>query len=115
VSIGELDWDSITETSAVRGHIVVVREGEDDVWRYADTGELFSCGEQRACIRCGKAGTVDGHDECIGSLPGVVNACCGHGNVDYAYVHYQSGLVMRGHAAVLEHRRLRMRAGNDQA
>jgi hypothetical protein len=40
------------------------------------------------CGRCGLERTVDGHDGCIGFLPGVANACCGHGEEDCAYVQF---------------------------
>jgi hypothetical protein len=29
----------------------------------------------------------DGPDACLGWIPGVSQACCGHGNVDSAYVY----------------------------
>jgi hypothetical protein len=30
--------------------------------------------------------TENGHDPCIGELSGVMNACCGHGETDMAYI-----------------------------
>lgn len=35
-------------------------------------------------------------DPCIGALPGVLGACCGHGNRDIAYVAFEAGVVLRG-------------------
>lgn len=49
----------------------------DNGWRYEDTGEL--CDGKRACKRCGCFPTKDGHDACLGVLPNVKSACCGHG------------------------------------
>ena len=49
-------------------------------WRYEDTDELTKGAAPRACPECGEYETEDGHDPCIANLPGVRNACCGHGN-----------------------------------
>lgn len=47
------------------------------VWRYADTNAQIT--GRRPCRRCGRFPTREGHDACLGTLPGVVSACCGHG------------------------------------
>lgn len=47
------------------------------VWRYKDTGEAAT--GKRSCARCGKPPTGDGHDACLGCVPGATSACCGHG------------------------------------
>lgn len=33
---------------------------------------------------------ADGHDACLGEIPGAVNACCGHGYIDVAYIQYRA-------------------------
>ena len=41
------------------------------------------------CCNCGKAPIIEDGidaDACWGVLPGVLNACCGHGNPDKAYI-----------------------------
>ena len=45
------------------------------------------------CKECGAKANIDAAigyfdppDPCIGFLPGVYNACCGHGDPDYAYI-----------------------------
>lgn len=44
------------------------------------------------------------HDECLGWLDGTMNACCGHGNDDTAYVQFLDGSVVRGkHARTVQH------------
>jgi len=43
------------------------------------------------CGFCGLDRTPEGHDGCIGTLPGVMNACCGHGDTEMAYVQYEDG------------------------
>ena len=42
------------------------------------------------CTHCGLNPTPEDHDGCIGTLPEkeVMNACCGHGIVDHAYVQF---------------------------
>lgn len=57
-----------------RGHEIVFRDGE---WVYADTGQPDD--GKRPCKRCGRPPTPEGHDACLGHLPGVEWACCGHG------------------------------------
>lgn len=40
------------------------------------------------CEHCGLEVTPEGHDGCIGTLEGVMNACCGHGKPEAAYVQF---------------------------
>jgi len=40
------------------------------------------------CGHCGLKRTPEGHDGCIGTLPNVMNACCGHGETEMAYVQF---------------------------
>ena len=42
--------------------------------------------EKEFCNHCQMKRTENGHDPCIGELSGVMNACCGHGETDMAYV-----------------------------
>lgn len=46
-------------------------------WRYMDTGSVLS--DARPCARCGRKPTKEGYDACLGYIPGVTSACCGHG------------------------------------
>jgi hypothetical protein len=48
------------------------------------------------CKRCGLKRTEKRHDPCIANLPGVVFACCGHGE-NQGYVAFENGVVIRGH------------------
>lgn len=34
-------------------------------------------------------------DPCLGELPGVAGACCGHGDPSKAYVSFENGVVLR--------------------
>ena len=58
-----------------RGHRVNVLENGDQV--FDDSGKFYN--RQRPCRRCGRSPTAEGYDACIGYLPGVFSACCGHG------------------------------------
>ena len=69
----------MTAKSHKRGHEIIYN---GDQWQYSDTGEPAE--EERPCKRCGRMPTPEGHDACLGKLPGVGAACCGHG-VDDAY------------------------------
>ena len=53
----------------------------------------------RPCILCGIEfeGSYKGKaDPCLGELPGVNNACCGHGEPKYAYIKFTNGMVVKG-------------------
>jgi hypothetical protein len=47
------------------------------------------------CDRCGLPPTKKGHDPCLADLPGVINACCGHGYA-YAYAILSNGFCLTG-------------------
>ncbi len=44
-------------------------------WEYLDGVPITV---ERACSRCERM-PVNGHDACLGTIPGVTSACCGHG------------------------------------
>lgn len=66
----------MTVTTYERGHLVYW-DKKARKWRYADTGEIAE--DKRVCIRCGELPTPEGYDACLGYIPGVNSACCGHG------------------------------------
>lgn len=49
------------------------------------------------CVKCGR-GYEPGEepDPCLGTLPGVIEACCGHGNPNKAYAFFENGVLLRG-------------------
>lgn len=49
------------------------------------------------CPHCNKPRGDDGVDPCLGLLPGVAFACCGHGGHDGArgYIAFTNGVVIR--------------------
>jgi len=79
-----------------------------DDWRYADTGaptpeNALSPGEERPCAACGRRCAWGEPDPCLGWLPGVRNACCGHGvdpgaygGIEEEYVQLADGRELRG-------------------
>jgi len=62
-------------TCHIRGHLAFSEDGE--TWLYKDTGKPIA--DDRACPRCSKMPTPEGCDACLGYIPGVEAACCGHG------------------------------------
>lgn len=51
--------------------------------------------KKRPCPLCNKPRTEKGHDACIADLPGVVGACCGHGQHE-GYVEFPNGISIHG-------------------
>lgn len=84
-------------TDSWRGHHIY--EDEIGAWAYAD-GTLVSADPDRACAHCGLANTPEGHDGCLGTIPGVAAACCGHGIASDAYVVFTDRREKRGQEAV---------------
>lgn len=66
------------------------------------TPEMAGSGQFGACEKCGLPPTLEGHDGCLGVLPEnlVMNACCGHGCDNMAYIQYWDGDDITGPAAV---------------
>ena len=63
-------------TSTTRGHKTIINK--DGIEFYADTMVPVKW-EERPCVKCGKMPTKEGYDACIGYIPGIKSACCGHG------------------------------------
>lgn len=61
-----------------------------------------------SCGQCGLSRTPEGHDGCLGTLPGnVMNACCGHkGAGEGAYIQYWDGTRIADDEALQEFERL---------
>jgi hypothetical protein len=72
----------------------------NDVWIYSDTKESVANNYMhKPCGYCRKTYTEEGHDGCLGTLQGLMNACCGHGNIKEAYVQFWDGSCVRGEDA----------------
>lgn len=82
-----------------RGH--EIRQNDQGEYYYPDTGELVSeTWKERGCGFCGLPDTPEGHDGCLGAIPGLLNACCGHGRIEDAYLQVEGGMEIRGQDAV---------------
>lgn len=70
--------------------------------------EQAGSGQYGICGKCKKGPTLEGHDGCLGTLPDaeIMNACCGHGNDDQAYIQYWDGSRIAGCQAIKEIKRL---------
>ena len=84
--------------SYFRGHPTIWVKNQ---WLYEDTKTRAGCGgEERTCKKCcGKASEDSGNgyvDPCMGLLPGVANACCGHGVRSRAYIRFNNGVEICG-------------------
>lgn len=87
----------MSSKSLWRGHKIEFINGK---WCYTDIGVRVFDDSDRPCTRCGQKSTPEGHDACIGTLPGVMNACCGHGEILYAYMQLIGGEYVYGQDAV---------------
>jgi hypothetical protein len=72
----------------------------NNIWVYSDTKEPVANNyKNKPCGYCGKNSTKEGHDGCLGTLRGLMNACCGHGNIEFTYVQFWDGSVIYGEDA----------------
>lgn len=86
----------MTARGHCRGHPMCYDESSGE-WRYDDDGSPVPLGwRERPCGYCSRMHAANGHDPCLGELPGVVNACCGHGVQSESYVQFANGVVLRG-------------------
>lgn len=66
----------MTVKSCSQGHEIEYNF-DNDKWIYSDTKESIAI--VRECVKCRCKPTEEGYDSCIGFLPNVSSACCGHG------------------------------------
>lgn len=69
-------------------------------WFFEDTMEPLPDhgGAIRPCAECNKIfkGSYNGEaDPCLGELPGVDNACCGHGIKSESYIRFTNGIIIK--------------------
>ncbi len=88
----------VASLDVYRGHRII-KVGHND-WTYADTGEPTLSDPFRECGHCNLPNREDDHDACLGEIPGLMNACCGHGVDDDAYVQFSDGSVLQGDGAI---------------
>lgn len=81
-----------------RGWIIEHKEG---ALRFKDGSKVIDADwTKRPCGKCYKYFTPEGHDGCLGTLPGIMNACCGHGQTNEAYLQFWDGFCIRGEDAL---------------
>jgi hypothetical protein len=83
--------------SKLRGHDI---EENNGVFIFSDNKEK-TVGIDRPCGHCGLDRTKDGHDYCLGTLKGLMNACCGHGDIKETYIQLLDGFTIRGKDALI--------------
>ncbi len=79
----ETEWDE------TKGEYVFSDTKESSAYTWKD----------KPCGHCGDHVIKDGNEEydsCIGKLPGLMNACCGHGDTVGAYVQFMDGFIVDG-------------------
>ena len=87
------------DTVKLRGHEIEMLNGK---WVFSDTKESTdSTQHDRSCGHCQKPYTKEGHDGCLGTLKGLMNACCGHGENRDAYVQFLDKTSIHGEDAVI--------------
>ena len=85
-------------TSRLRGHQIYF---DGELWRYLDTDEsTVDTWQDRSCGVCKEPNTKEGCDSCLGTIPNVMNACCGHGDDALAYVQFVDQSTIQGDEAV---------------
>ncbi len=78
--------------SWLRGHPMIYKNGR---WVYEDNGEPTEANyKNRPCGHCQQMQTPEDHDYCLKNLPGVDNACCGHGIKELSYIQFTSGIII---------------------
>lgn len=67
----------------------------DGIWRYVNDDVVVDKNNPLPCPNCGrKIDPNDPVDPCLGRIPGVQHACCGHGIEDMYFV-YENGAISR--------------------
>lgn len=55
-----------------------IYSNDEYLWRYCLDDKPVNFHHPRKCPHCSKKATKEGHDACLGTLPNVKYACCGH-------------------------------------
>ena len=64
---------------------------ENGNWLWTEDNTPISI--KKACKKCGLFPMENGNDPCLGDLPGVVGACCGHGlESQQGYILFENGV-----------------------
>jgi len=84
----------------------------DNMWLFSDTLEpTKSTYKSRACGECGEYMDESDHDPCIKNLPDVLNACCGHGDIEQCYMMLEDRRCYYGEEALVIINSLKQKGG----
>lgn len=89
----------MAEIAKHRGHDIEAYNNEK--WLFSDSRKLVSENININCGNCGEESTVEGHDGCLGTIPNIMNACCGHGVESECYVQFLNGRCISGKEAII--------------
>jgi hypothetical protein len=96
-------WPIVWVETTQEGDKLTLPSGEqvfNRYWVYEDTKEPLPAtgGKVRPCKKCDNVMPLgEGeHDLCLGILPGVDNACCGHGVRERSYIRFTNGVAVKG-------------------
>lgn len=81
----------MTARQQMRGHEIYFDYVKED-WLYSDDNSSIDI--ERPCTRCNHLPLKSGEDFCLRGLSdceGIINACCGHGNDEDAYIMLEDG------------------------
>lgn len=81
-------------TGYIRGRLCYY---DGDQWRHKDDDESVS----DICPRCNLPPTKEGYDACLGFIPGVHSACCGHG-VEGGYIVTKDEFILKQEGTIHE-------------
>lgn len=77
------------------GHPIIWKEKK---WVYEDN-EIPIEEENRSCAYCEKQ--IEEYDPCLGKLPGVASACCGHGQPKRSHIMFENGVLIQGFNVII--------------
>lgn len=86
--------------SRFRGHEIEWDERQNAFVFLGTREPTIETHKDRPCGNCGLHKTPEGHDGCLGMLPGIMNACCGHGQSLDAYVQFWDGRRLSSNMAI---------------
>ena len=86
-------------TSKMNGNLIYYDEAAE-IFRYASDDEPINWNNHRPCPKCGKRPLDTSEDACLGHLPGVVQACCGHGGE--GYIEFENGVTIHFRGCEIE-------------
>jgi hypothetical protein len=108
----DLDWKDVPDVwlSRCSGDGYQRYIDKDGDRRYVDNNIKINDMPYRPCAKCKAYPTKEGHDACLGTLPFVWNACCGHGDPKKAYIQWYKNRLPRfnGYLAIVTQKILKL-------